>query len=614
MASSLLDALPAIVRDGRRQAERALACAARGRGPRLRTDQTPGDDAADGWRNRLIHGDNLQAMAALLAGDGQGPGLRGRIDLIYIDPPFDTGTDYRSRVPLPGTAAAGVAAFAYADTWPGGTAGYLRMLAPRLVLMRELLAPTGSLYVHLGMQAGHYVRALLDAVFGREHFVQEIVWAYGAPSGGRASGARLVRAHDVIVHYARCRERRYARRIRLPYDPRYVEAWFCHVDADGRRYQRRQRGRDAEGRPIWTRQYLDESPGLPAATVWSDIRPVYADPRAWRPAHAGRSELTGYGTQKPERLLARIVEHACPPGGLVADFNAGSGTAAAVAERLGRRWIAVDLGGAACAVARRRLIAQGAAPFLLQAVDAPRADGAWAARVLAAYGARPLPGAPAGTGTVVEDGLRTLVRVAPPGRALGPAAIERALALRARLPGPWTRLVVLGWRFEPGLPDWLAARGDGAPTVLRIPPELAATGPAARARARFDSLRRLTLAGAARQRADAASERIEVALAACVPLTPAALDLSPHDRAALLAALRADPLALVQDWSIDPDYDGRVFRPAWYEARTGAAPLASGGAARIEAPRLHGARRICVRATDALGARAELVRTLPAPR
>ncbi|MCD9033740.1 site-specific DNA-methyltransferase [Luteimonas sp. Y-2-2-4F] len=621
MTSSLPDALPAIVRAGRRQAERALARSGR-RGPRLHTREeagAPGEAAAPGgWRNRLIHGDNLQAMAALLAGDADTPGLRGRVDLIYIDPPFDTGADYRSRVLLPpaapGGAPAGIAAFAYADTWPDGTAGYLRMLAPRLVLMRELLAPTGSLHVHLGMQASHYVRALLDAVFGRENFVQEIVWAYGAPSGGRAAGDTLVRAHDVIVHYARCRERRYARRIRLPYDPRYVEAWFRHADADGRRYQRRQRGRGADGEPVWTRQYLDESPGLPASTVWSDIRPVYADPRAWRPAHAGRSELTGYGTQKPERLLARIVEHACPPGGLVADFNGGSGTTAAVAERMGRRWIAADLGGAACAIARRRLCAQGAAPFLLQTVDAPRAGGAWAARVLAAYGARPLPGAPPGTGAVVEAGRRTLVHVAPPGRPLGPAAVERILARSARTPGCWDRRVVLGWRFAPGLPAWLAARGDPVPTVLRIPPELAAAGLAARTRARFDGLRHLTLARATRQRAAGGGERIEVALAGCTLLTPEAVDLHARDRAALLAALRADPLALVQDWAVDPDYDGRVFRPAWREARDGPRPLASGGTARFELPRTPGARRLCVRATDALGACAEVVRTLPAPR
>ena len=132
------------------------------------------------WANRLIYGDNLLAMAALLAGDEQTPSLRGKVDLIYIDPPFDSKADYRTKVTLPGIELEQkptvIEQFAYSDTWSDGTASYLAMITPRLILMRELLADTGSIYVHLDWHVGHYVKLVLDEVFGRDNFVNEIFW------------------------------------------------------------------------------------------------------------------------------------------------------------------------------------------------------------------------------------------------------------------------------------------------------------------------------------------------------------------------------------------------------------------------------------------------------
>jgi adenine-specific DNA-methyltransferase len=122
------------------------------------------------WTNRLIYGDNLLAMAALLAGDEHTPSLRGQVDLIYIDPPFDSKADYRTKVNLPGVELEQkptvIEQFAYSDTWSDGTASYLAMITPRLVLMRELLADTGSIYVHLDWHVGHYVKLVLDEIFG----------------------------------------------------------------------------------------------------------------------------------------------------------------------------------------------------------------------------------------------------------------------------------------------------------------------------------------------------------------------------------------------------------------------------------------------------------------
>ena len=132
------------------------------------------------WFNRLIYGDNLLGMAALLAGDAETPSLRGKIDLIYIDPPFDSKADYRTKITLPGgdveQKPTVIEQFAYSDTWADGTASYLAMIVPRLCLMRELLSTRGSIYVHLDWHVGHYVKVAMDEIFGRDNFINEIVW------------------------------------------------------------------------------------------------------------------------------------------------------------------------------------------------------------------------------------------------------------------------------------------------------------------------------------------------------------------------------------------------------------------------------------------------------
>jgi len=188
MAKSLLEQLPEIVRKGREQAERILESLESRHRVRLQTrewvlpsrDVAAADwiaqaqrrrDLAEGeapWANRLIYGDNLLAMAALLAGDEHTPSLRGQVDLIYIDPPFDSKADYRTKVTLPGVELEQrptvIEQFAYSDTWSEGTASYLAMIVPRLVLMRELLKDTGSIYVHLDWRVGHYVNIALGMV------------------------------------------------------------------------------------------------------------------------------------------------------------------------------------------------------------------------------------------------------------------------------------------------------------------------------------------------------------------------------------------------------------------------------------------------------------------
>ena len=157
------------------------------------------------WTNRLIYGDNLLAMAALLAGDEHTPSLRGKVDLIYIDPPFDSKADYRTKVTLPGVEIEQkptvLEQFAYSDTWSDGTASYLEMITPRLILMRELLADTGSIYVHLDWHVGHYVKVVMDEVFGRGNFKNEIVWDYSFRMMDLPGFFN--RKHDVLFFYGK---------------------------------------------------------------------------------------------------------------------------------------------------------------------------------------------------------------------------------------------------------------------------------------------------------------------------------------------------------------------------------------------------------------------------
>ena len=196
--SSLLEELPKIVADGKREAERILDRLESSHRIGLQTRElvVPSRDTstADLYRrteqaradldparmNRLIYGDNLLAMAALLAGSDDSPSLRGKIDLIYIDPPFDSKADYRTKINLPAASIeqrpTALEQFAYCDTWENGTASYLQMIVPRLVLMRELLSDQGSIYVHLDWHVGHYVKVVMDEIMGRINFRNEIIW------------------------------------------------------------------------------------------------------------------------------------------------------------------------------------------------------------------------------------------------------------------------------------------------------------------------------------------------------------------------------------------------------------------------------------------------------
>ncbi|MBR0202155.1 MAG: site-specific DNA-methyltransferase [Bacteroidaceae bacterium] len=228
MAKSLIEELPRIVSEGRREAAQILERLSSGTQIGLQTNELvlPSKDVsglfkgstpqipnaftmAGGngeWMNRLIYGDNLLAMQALLAGDAQTglPSLRGKVDLIYIDPPFDSKADYRTKISLPGTdiqqKPTVIEQFAYADTWEQGTISYLRMIYPRLALMKELLSDKGSIYVHIDWHIGSYLKILLDDIFGKDMMLNEIIWCYGSMCKSKNNWNRK---HDNIFVYTK---------------------------------------------------------------------------------------------------------------------------------------------------------------------------------------------------------------------------------------------------------------------------------------------------------------------------------------------------------------------------------------------------------------------------
>jgi adenine-specific DNA-methyltransferase len=652
MPKSLLEQLPEIVARGRQQAEKILESLEGRHRVSLQTREwvLPSKDTRDSdwiaaanrqahlgeegstdWTNRLIYGDNLLAMAALLAGDEHTPSLRGKVDLIYIDPPFDSKADYRTKVSLPGVELEQkptvIEQFAYSDTWSDGTASYLAMITPRLILMRELLSETGSMYVHLDWHVGHYVKVVMDELFGKICFVNEIIWCYSI--GGKGDG-RFARKHDAIQLYSRGASPIFNGKDPLVVKDRKPNSHMrLKVDPDGREYQEKT---DKKSNKVY-RYYVDE--GKIPEDYWTDVEQLNRED----------SERVGYDTQKPEALLKRIIAASSNDGSIVADFFGGSGTTAAVAEKLGRRWITTDLGKPACMIMRKRLIDQGAKPFLYQAIGDYQVEAAKSAMgrsfrvgdlsgiVLSLYGALPLQPEDnplRNLGAVVYAGKKTLVLVDSPNKLTGDATLRKAIAQRDHLLGGWDRVVVLGWNFEPSIGQSITALNDARLEVLVIPPDLLdrlrkkGGIEKLRGQVRFSSLQYLTIKPVRRtalpppQPSPASGggreEVLQVTLDNYVLLSPEAINLDDDNRKKLLKVANAEPLALIEYWAVDPDYDGSVFRSVWQDYRGNTAndddPLRVITTAEFSVPRKDGERRVCVRIVDVFGFEAVVVQAV----
>lgn len=292
-----------------------------------------------GWANKLIWGDNKLILSSLKSG-----ALRRQIEdagglkLIYIDPPFDVGADFSVDVEIGSETFRKepnlLEQVAYRDTWGRGADSFISMIFERLVLMRDLLATDASIFVHCDWHVSHYLRAVLDEIFGRDRFCNEIVWHYYNKMQGNVN--RFASNHDVIFWYSVGEAKTFHRQVEERDEPvrQLKRVWD---KSKGKLVN----ARDESGRV----EYI-ESTHKSIDDVWrlSMLQP------------ADQSEVVGYATQKPETLASRIVSAASNEGDLVADFFCGSGTTAAVAEKLGRKWIATDLGKFAIHTTRKRLI------------------------------------------------------------------------------------------------------------------------------------------------------------------------------------------------------------------------------------------------------------------
>ena len=249
---SIIEKLPKILEQGRRTAEQILESLEGKQRISIQTRElvTPAKEVVikDIFRSpaeekfsttgmsRLIYGDNLLVMAALLAENDSGESLRGKIDLIYIDPPFDSKADYRTKVKLPNVdieqKPTVIEQYAYGDTWSEGTISYLRMMIPRFILMRELLKDSGSIYVHLDWHVVHYVKIILDEIFGKENLTREIIWSFDTKSGYKSAVDNWVRSHDTILYHSKNPTERYFQKQYLPYSDDYLSR-FKKIDEDG---------------------------------------------------------------------------------------------------------------------------------------------------------------------------------------------------------------------------------------------------------------------------------------------------------------------------------------------------------------------------------------------
>jgi len=299
------------------------------------------DELKDDWQNLLFHGDNKEVLATLLE-----LGFRGKIDLIYIDPPFKSGADYVRRVELRGLKNLGrldedsasiLQQTMYFDIWNNDN--YLQFMYERLMLMKELLSETGSIYVHLDWHVGHYIKLLMDEVFGQENFRNEIVWNKGFR--GTESQKIYQHAHDIILWYTKSEDYIW-NSIGQPYRDKDMKR-YNKVDEQGRRYALIKRKR-TDGTIYYGKTYPKEE-GKRIDDVISHVAVMAST----------SEERTGFETQKPEELLEIFIKASSNPGDIVLDCFIGSGTTAAVAQKLSRRWIGCDINKGAVQLTSSRL-------------------------------------------------------------------------------------------------------------------------------------------------------------------------------------------------------------------------------------------------------------------
>jgi adenine-specific DNA-methyltransferase len=570
-------------------------------------------------------------MQALLS-----QGYEGKIDLVYIDPPFLTSEDYHYNLRLAGYGdivklPTLLERLAYRDTWDEGIDSYLDMLYPRLQLIRRLLSDRGSLYLHIGSNIQHNVRSLMDEVFGKTAYVNEVIWKR---TSAHNDPGKFGKIHDILFFYAKS-----GNYIWNPqygeFDEEYIQSFYCYVESPSgeirrlkpsegppegwRRFsssdlqsphprpnlmyeykgfkpprngwkvsQEQMQRLDEERRLLFPpspdgqvrrKTYLDEREGRPLQDIWDDIPPIQAQ----------ASERVGFPTQKPEALLERIILSSSDSQSIIADFFSGSGTTAAVADRLRRRWIAADFSKVAIQVTRARLVEQQASPFVIENIGNYQREliykeggniASMQRIVMKLYGAEPHP-AHTDLGVLQSGNKKVLVYVGYPDRPLTAKKTAELVKIARTLDGEgYDKLVLLAWDYEYNYDEGIEARRKGFGVQVEprlIPPSI------------YDYLRKskneddlvekfakkiqfgakpyLKLAIPKVTDRGAGEHNVVVAIERYV-LSEVPVE-DEKDRVELQKLSAGNGFAaLIDYWAVDWDYDGKTFRSRWQDFRS----------------------------------------------
>lgn len=594
--------------------------------------------------NRLIWGDNLLAMQALLAN-----GYAGKIDLIYIDPPFKSDADYSFQITVEEKKvekeASIIERLAYTDTWEGGIDSYLDMMYPRLQLMKRLLSEKGSIYVHIDCHICHYFKILLDEIFGKNNFKNEIIWKRSNPKSNISANYPVIT--DTLLRYTKTDEFVY-KQIYAKHDSSYVDKAYKYEDENGRyrllpllnpnknrpnleytflgikRVWRwsRERMQESyekglvvqlkEGSVPQYKKYLEDSEGKTITNLWLDVS-----------ASLGNESLD-YPTQKPKPLLERIIKASSNEGDLVADFFCGSGTTMAVAESLNRRWIGCNLDKVGIQVSRNRLVEQGAKPFLLENIGNYQRHMIYLSGskinemqkiILKLYEAEPRSDRPDLGICKHENEDPELVYVGYPDRPVTAKKVVELAQDAQILDGTgYKTLTVLAWdydyNFSTELENRLKTKKNQITTkinTLTIPPEIYNYLKKAKNEDELDKLREKIkfhekpyLRVNKPEVADAGNGKVLITIG-IDRYVLMSFPVPEKQQTELRKAIKDNFAALIDYWAIDWDYDGSTFKSTWQAIR-GNGKQAETVITKASSPELPaGKRTIAVRLVDVFG-------------
>lgn len=497
--------------------------------------------------------------------------------------------------------------------------------------MKELLSDTGTVYVHIDWHIDSYVKIMLDDIFGKDNFRDQIIWYY--PGGIKAVPHYFPRKHDCIYCYSKTNNYVFNNQRKGIEDNSLYSRWIKYSE-DGETITYKNFPRtDKVKFDMYVKRFISQNKREPkdedviyrfegalVDDVWDDCPAVFRL----------LNEKTGYSTQKPASLLERIIKASSNEGDLVCDFFGGSGTTAAVAEKLGRRWITCDIGKPASLVMRKRFIDQEVNPFLYQSIGDYQKEafhnnkklrrvGDLSQVVLGLFGALPFsPEQVSDRNFGYVKGTRNLVMVDSPNRLTTAATVRRAVEAKASLlGGDWDKVIVLGWNFAFDISQAIEKYKNSNVEVLVIPPDLldklskkGFKKLIADKTVRFSSLQYLVVNPVEVTVNGNGEDELDISLSNYVLLSPDNIPLDDKDKEKLQQVMEQDPLSLIEYWSIDPDYDGETFRSTWQDYRENvdndSDPLHCVYSTRIAMPHKD-ERKVCVKAVDVFGFESQVI-------